>query len=496
MSGHDFEKNVQQKMEDLRLSPSDAVWSGVEKEIKKDKRKRRVLLLLPMALLLGLGAYWAMQNSGKPGTIETAQKPNSNDTKNSVTDPAAVSVPPSRNSEQAPRNTDPLIAKDNVPQPVTVSPADDKNLKNREGAVAPNFEGHSNKPAKSVMVSDRGRPLKNMADAKRNSSGKAPKKGPLVKSAIVAPDAPVADSKIDKQAKDVADKDIQSNSEDKAAVVVTSDSLKEEQPSPIATDSPITQPSPAIQKAAAKKAAPSHKWQFGFQGGAGVSKLAKGIDAFDKSIYMDVASGLNSASPPQTPARTYIPASIGEGFSWNAGVFAQRSISNQLKLSAALQYSLYTTNSNVGARVDSLAVFSNNLSNTLLVSRYYRTGNNTNYVSRYHLIELPLTLHWQINKGNRLPVSWNNGLSIAYLSSSNALNYDGSTGYYYKDSRLFNKMQYGFHSGFSITLFHKSKHPLELGPQFNYKFSNILKSDSDPRNLLSGSLLLRWYLRK
>ena len=59
MSDHEFEKQVHQKMEELRLRPSDTVWMEVEKNIRQDKRRRRFLWLwLPMLLIcLTAGGY-------------------------------------------------------------------------------------------------------------------------------------------------------------------------------------------------------------------------------------------------------------------------------------------------------------------------------------------------------------------------------------------------------------------------------------------------------
>src|SRR5687767_12084725 len=45
MSDHDFEKQVHQKLEELKLRPSDTVWMEVEKNIRQDKRRRRFLWL-------------------------------------------------------------------------------------------------------------------------------------------------------------------------------------------------------------------------------------------------------------------------------------------------------------------------------------------------------------------------------------------------------------------------------------------------------------------
>jgi hypothetical protein len=54
MSDHDFEKQVNQKMEELKLRPSDTVWMEVEKNIRQHKRRRRFLWLWTAALFITL----------------------------------------------------------------------------------------------------------------------------------------------------------------------------------------------------------------------------------------------------------------------------------------------------------------------------------------------------------------------------------------------------------------------------------------------------------
>ena len=73
MPVNDFEKQVQQKMEELQLRPSAEVWTEVEKEIRKDKRKRRVIFwwLLPLLITGGLATWWLLpskQNSSVPAS--------------------------------------------------------------------------------------------------------------------------------------------------------------------------------------------------------------------------------------------------------------------------------------------------------------------------------------------------------------------------------------------------------------------------------------------
>src|SRR5687767_10293687 len=74
MPVNEFEKQVQQKLDELQLRPSPAVWTDVEKQIRKEKKRRRVIVfwwLLPL-LLTGAGAiYYYSQVNSSDSTIST-----------------------------------------------------------------------------------------------------------------------------------------------------------------------------------------------------------------------------------------------------------------------------------------------------------------------------------------------------------------------------------------------------------------------------------------
>jgi cytoskeletal protein RodZ len=86
MSDHDFEKQVNQKLEELKLRPSDTVWMEVERNIRQHKRRRRFLWLWSAALLITLttsGVVLYHYTSDTRKTTEMAQ-----------TKPAALSNEP------------------------------------------------------------------------------------------------------------------------------------------------------------------------------------------------------------------------------------------------------------------------------------------------------------------------------------------------------------------------------------------------------------------
>src|SRR5215218_5196075 len=56
-----FEKQVQEKMDELQFVPTEPVWQNIEKQIRTKKDRRRLLLWLPF-LFLFLGGIWWLSN--------------------------------------------------------------------------------------------------------------------------------------------------------------------------------------------------------------------------------------------------------------------------------------------------------------------------------------------------------------------------------------------------------------------------------------------------
>src|SRR5689334_3778532 len=66
MSDHEFEKQVQQKLGELKLRPSTAVWTEVEKNIRHDKRRRRFLFWLPVFFLFLATSGYVLYRTNQP----------------------------------------------------------------------------------------------------------------------------------------------------------------------------------------------------------------------------------------------------------------------------------------------------------------------------------------------------------------------------------------------------------------------------------------------
>src|SRR3954469_11898915 len=60
---NEFEKQVQQKMEELNFVPSEPVWEKIEEQIRKKKDRRKAFLWLPFLLLLLAGGSWWLSST-------------------------------------------------------------------------------------------------------------------------------------------------------------------------------------------------------------------------------------------------------------------------------------------------------------------------------------------------------------------------------------------------------------------------------------------------
>ena len=80
MHNNEFEKRVEHKLEELKFTPSDAVWQKVEVQIRERKRRRRFFFwwLPAIVLCTGVGAWFLYSiekgNTKASATVTTTQK--------------------------------------------------------------------------------------------------------------------------------------------------------------------------------------------------------------------------------------------------------------------------------------------------------------------------------------------------------------------------------------------------------------------------------------
>lgn len=493
MPENDFEKQVQQSFEELRIKPSEEVWSKVYNRIQKDKYRKRTLFWIPAALLLlSAGGYWMKQITGNSQGSEIPVKSTAgikNDTESS-------------SSKTKYPATNPLTGN-------SISKTEKQDAAENETINTDHSVG-----GKPLIFSDLG------SDATASNGQQHSVKPPVTNRALAntkqptpAVQLPVPDQTGSKKELFI-NRDVNPDFAPAAAVtqsvLINTTSLPD-----VETEKKlhsIQQPLTIAEKAGntTVKLFPKKRWEFGIVGTAGASQVSNGFWGFlgnngaEKSIpgnlstvsndYLGFIGGQSNYLAALPPPASEIKA----GFGWQAGAFAKKFVNPKLAITSGLNYHYASTNRSVGYVINNNTLPISNAGNiSARYAGYYSGDNSINYTSRYHFLEVPVGVQWQINKNGQLPLQLNGGISLGYLVNTNAIHYHDKTGAYYEDKALFNKMQGSAYAGISTTVFERSKRPLYVGPVIQYNFTNLLKPSAGlQQNLMYAGLKAEWVLWK
>jgi cytoskeletal protein RodZ len=564
MSDHEFEKQVHQKLEELKLRPSDTVWMEVEKSIRQRKRRRRFLWLWSAALMVSLTTsgivlyHYYTNQSGN--TLEMAQgttvpaSSSSNPTNNTIS-PNSTSDNNSNNTntQSSPVQPDPQNAAstpgseaiDVTPPAAAITQPDDNDQPGTIPPAAPILApAGSNEKKQAIAIT----PKNNQITTTKTYNKKAVTRGSTTidqnRSQTKLPSIGYNHEKqankknivppVNKQAK---------GNEPLDAVIVTAQRTEGcqimtgampvivHETEPIATSKAATEPfnnkafllmpdsasmNAAVAAMPIERKTPS-LWHVGVKADVGYSRISvsklfqlRGLFGTDKSYAEDLAarsysspnttssqflSGNAAAAPPKKVA-----SAIQPDFAASVGVYIQRTLSPRLKISVGLEYSYMSVNTQVGKLFDSSIAVNIGTNSLKVIPKFYESpgyidtvrgtyanvqgqGSGWVYYSqkqryRFHYVEIPVTLNWQINKGRRLPpFVFEGGFSVGRLFAVDALHYEGVKGVYYEDNSLFNKTQFNFVTGLSVGLMQRSKHPIWIGPDLRYSLNGLVKKE-------------------
>ena len=220
---------------------------------------------------------------------------------------------------------------------------------------------------------------------------------------------------------------------------------------------------------------------WGIMANAGRDNVSSGFNNVFSSnrsydaLYNSGQSSLPATNPGNLNNSNTGPSSVQPGFSWQAVLFGNRQLSKTWSAQFGLGYHYYSTGLTVGSKIDS---------NKALIQ--YRTGNSNQFTNQFHFIELPVTLQKQFGTKSRFSI--NAGLSLSMLLGSNALLYNPQQNSYSADNTVINKTQLGLLAGFGYKVMRRS-FDLNVGPRFNYQFSNLFKKElSGSRHLFGAGI--------
>jgi hypothetical protein len=478
MSDHEFEKQVQQKMDELKLPPSDAVWQTVERKLHKEKRRRRMVLWLPLLLLgLTLAGYVILQNSANKTS------PAGSVSRNSLT--VKDNVPAVERDQSRPA---PLVIQDRETYENSVS----KEYRKDNKVATSSGYLKKNKQNQELLQAARGQ-----LNGKKLTTGKRPIHNQAVEPSMLA-NYPLNNHEPIRENNITTLQGIDTEPYGKLLNIniIEVDKNPHEEKEVFSEQKNIAANNLIYPKKTIAHAGKNH-WKWGIEVNAGLSKIIDGgfFNLLEKSTVADVAS-YSSQFPSTNPGGVATPSAIASGFGYSAGGFLEKQLSKKIDFSIGINYSRFNTEIHVGQEVDSPMVINNGSSAQANVSGFYREAGSKEYHNHYDYIVLPAELHVKIGRNVKVPLYWNAGLSISRFISTNSLHYDGTSRIYYKDDNLFNKTQIGISSGFSVKGMEKNKFPFVIGPSIQYNVTNLLKKQVHGNNhLLFVSLDMKLLLK-
>jgi cytoskeletal protein RodZ len=548
MSDHEFEKQVQRKLDELKIRPSDAVWQGLNAQLRQPRSFRRRWIMFAASVLLITIVFIAVQpfkNNSQLANRENIRNRDggTNNAKNSETTDANV---PSTNTADANGNAQPKS--EGSSNANGSNPLDDE-LNSSQETTSSSQGTPSNEPL-SAQRSET--PQSGTPDQAQTSSENNQATDRLTRNAKPAVPNPVTNPKLPNRLRnsgsgtsEVASTSLPAKKanasgadfgNDRRNIAGTNAISKRNKQSDLnRTDDrysdllprntehsvqhavdPYLKFFPALSRLdnewmpeSAKtqqvgnrmsnvppvnktKARPmSGSLQWGFSASVGVTRVIEDRKLFEPTAVQDVGNSLNYGNPQNIPTAPiqYTPSTISTGIAYSGGVFVRKAFTSRLSVTAGLNYSQLNTHAQVGRRIDSAAIVNNGPGGYLSVERFYDANPQTEYNSKYHFIELPVSFEVRLTRKQALPLYWNAGLALSRLISTNALHFDGTTGRYYKENGLLQKTQLVLSSGFAVTLLNKTSHPLTVGPSLRYHATTLLTSEVKPgKHLMALSL--------
>jgi hypothetical protein len=467
MPDHEFEKKIQDKMAELRLRPSEPVWKRVEQELSRKEKRRRSVVWLPLLLAALIGGYLVIDSASFRNDVTAHQKINTRPkTVDHVEKEIEENITETTLRQQDGVIKDPQTAADTTMGLGDRSLVTDPTASTNQTSVPEKKTGARKQLAGHKLPVSKNNSHRLVTSAEQETKEKNQPEG--WKTETTASNDFVITDKTEPQAKDP----LPSLINPKMASTFEVDIFRN-----------INAPS---WKQGEMKQPLRHKRkpEFGFSITLGRSHVSDGklpslfINELVPSNRMaDFAARPTSATSMQTPLPlSYIPPSqLTPGVAFTAGGYVKKQVSKAFRVSAGLNYKLYSTANRLGARRDTNIV-SNSINGALMNmdTKVYRTGTSNKYINRYHFIELPVQVEGRLING-KLPVLWNAGVSYSRLVASNALHYDNGLRVYYKNNKLLQKNQFNVDAGLTTILLRSAVNPLQVGPQFSYGITDILK---------------------
>ncbi|HET6994727.1 MAG TPA: porin family protein [Chitinophagaceae bacterium] len=497
MPANEFEKQVQEKMEDFRLNPSASVWKNVEDELREKKRKRVIFFLLipAAAILLLIVSVYYFNHESKPDNHQVDSLPAGRQGRESI----VKKHDPASNPEQGPdsHRVDSRESKVDSKNPASSIKHQASSIQHPASSTTDNINVAAIRP---LAGRKKNLPVAENSNSDNSLKNKQDKVATTTGNFDVSITQPATQKKTEPK-NDV----VKVNSEPVATELKKATDNDQAGAASVNTDKPEAKNlamTNEAKQAVAKNEPGKNKTRWGLDFSIGVSsiqsnpfpmlKLGGAMDA----VYAPQNNPNGGSASGGGVAPPIPPSEVTGGLSFRIGYTREWQVSERSSFSGGVQYAYASTHVKIGSAVDSALRVSASYNNftSMEVNKSYRAGDDDKYTNSFHYVAIPLGYHWQINK--KIPVQLNFEVSLGYLLSSNALVYSSSNGgIYYQDDDAFNKMQFAIGTGLSYSFKTKKGADLVIGPQLSFNTNSLLANDHK-QYLWFGGLNTRLFFPK
>lgn len=446
MHEQEFERSVQQKMEELSFSPSARVWKDVEQEIRDRKERRRVIFwLLPVGLMLALGGWWIFY----PGDANLAGKPvsehkievNTNQERN-------ISGPATSNSQQdasaaAPRSVEPQKENER---------GNTKSGKDRREIVNATTIASAQKLKRESFKNWALQQVQTRASKQRNSFA-ANVQQPEQANNFSGETAGISQTA-------AATQPIPINLAQAAAKQLPH------------APGPLQEWASTLKKDIARSK--KQNWKWGIQVQYGRSSIGQGLslggvtqDRAAADPLMNNGSGNNFFGSVNQQSRN--SDFISGGFT------VQKKLTGGWSVRTGLAYSRYGQQVRVGEAVPRSILPTSVGRNEALASSsvVYRPTGGTGgwYNNRYHQLSVPVVL--QVQPSRAIPLEIVGGMQLGYLVGGRELRYDTTAKLYYPARPEQQRVQLSLQAGIQYRIATGRRYELLGGPHLNYHLTRL-----------------------
>ena len=493
MQENEFEKRLKDEMSEFRVRPSEVVWNKIEDELRKKKRRRVIFIFFLLAGLsvVGYSGYVLFTSQKQILLKQDIAKTDENKHENQKplpTDDAKKISPVNELSDQPkkplntpnnlnPENKTPKIDDDQLAQQRRKPDDESEVLKSSTNINSTASKNNRATPGEKTVA---------LQSEKNRKRGTEP-------AAINADDAPQKNIEANEQ---LSSEKKQTNAQAPGSAVAA---IKKQE-----------QKLPPVPPKSVKKTNSSLRWALEVSGG--ISQLSNkafsftGVNQQADALYVNTP-GNNTGGNTGGFTVYYPPSEVARGSAFRAAVVGEMSISKRSSVSAGLGYAYYSNEIKTGSHKDSSFILRTITAQSVALNSYYQGSHVIGYKNKYHFIQVPINYQLQLNKGVKVPIVWNIGVSPAYLFSTNALVYDtASGGIYYKNKDAFNKFHLNLNTGISFRIGKPNKLQWSIGPEVSMDMTGLSRdseqanassiSGSQKRYFIYGGLAGRVYLKK